>query len=143
MTFTNDGNTVEVSAEDLFSEFDANEARFAKIYGGATIEFTGTVKYIKYETDVYNGDTISTKQNKIVFEEGWSLILGYTNFTYDVAEYYPGQKLKVSTGIISPAFDYQPLQNIAENSRVVWLIGDDNLWGRTYNKQTTEISIVE
>ena len=84
-----------------------------------------------------------THNNKIVFEEGWSLIIGSKNTTYDLADYYPGQKLKVYTGIISPAFDSEFLQSITENNRVVWLIGDDNLWGRTYNKQTTEISIVE
>lgn len=140
---TNEGETVEVSAQDLFNEYDANEARFLKLYGGASIEFVGTVKNIKVETDVYTGESITTKQSKIVFEEGWSLIIGSENTTYDLANYYPGQKLKVSTGIISAAFDSEPLQEITDNNRVVWLVGNDKLWDEVINEQTTTISDVE
>ena len=63
--------------------------------------------------------------------------------TYDLANYYPGQKLKVSTGIISAAFDSEPLQKIADNNRVVWLVGNDKLWDEVINEQTTTISDVE
>ena len=140
---TNEGKTVEVTAQDLFDEFDANEARFLKLYGGANIEFEGTVKNIKVETDVYNGNSISTKQSKIVFEEGWSLIIGGQSTVYDLADFYPGQKLKVSTGIVSAAFDTEFLQLIADNNRTVWLVGNDKLWGTVVNEQTTIISVVE
>ncbi|MBR4289952.1 MAG: hypothetical protein IKT52_04845 [Oscillospiraceae bacterium] len=140
---TNEGETVEVSAQDLFNEYDANEARFAKIYGGATIEFVGTVKYIKIETNVYNGESVSAKQNKIVFEEGWCLILGADSTLYDLADYYPGQKLKVTTGIVSPAFDTEFLQTTADNNRVVWLVGNDKLNGKLINTQATTITIEE
>lgn len=139
---TSENETVEVSAQDLFNEYDANEARFAKIYGGATIEFVGTVKYIKIETPVYIGESVSAEQNKIVFEEGWCLILGKDTL-YDLADYYPGQKLKVSTGIVSPAFDTEFLQTVADNSRVVWLVGNDKLNGRVVNTQDTIITIEE
>ena len=140
---TNEGKTVKLSAEELFNEYDGNEARFNKLYGGASIEFVGTVKNVKVETDVYNGESITTKQNKIVFEEGWSLILGSGNTTYDLANYYPGQKLKVSTGIVSATFDSEYLQKMSDNNRVVWLVGNDRLWGEAINEQTTTISDVE
>ena len=136
---TNDGNTVEMSAEELFNEYDSNEARFNKLYRGATITLTGTVKYIKVDTSVYSGDSIRPDQNKIVFEDGWCLIIGYKNDTYDLADYYPGQKLEVTTGIISPAFDTEALQQIADNSRVVWMVGNDWLYTEQYNTQTTLI----
>ena len=141
---TNENKTIEVTAQDLFDEYDANEARFAKLYTGASIEFEGTVKYIKIDTGAYiGGDSVSAHQNKIVFEEGWCLILGRDSTTYDLADYYPGQKLKVSTGIISPAFDTEFLQTTADNNRVVWLVGDDKLYYEVINTQTTKISIVE
>ena len=144
---TNEGETVELSAQDLFDEFDANEARFAKVYQGAAIEFVGTVDYIKLETNVftgeYTGGGVASKQNKIVFEEGWCLILFAGNTTYDLADYYPGQKLKVSTGILSPVFDTEFLQEVADNNRVVWLVGND-LWpAAPLNSQTTTITIEE
>lgn len=138
---TNEGDTVEVSAQDLFNEFDGNEARFLKLYGGATIDFTGTVAYIKVETDVYNGDSVTTNQSKIVFEEGWSLIIGSENTTYDLADFYPGQKLTVTTGIASPAFDTEFLQTVADNNRVVWLVGNDKLNGKIINTQDTKIFV--
>ena len=140
---TNEGNSVSLSAEDLFKEYDGNEARFLKLYGGATIEFTGTVKYIKADTSVYSGsNSVRPGQNKIVFEEGWCLIIGYKNNTYDLADYYPGQKLKVTSGIISPAYDTEFLQEVADHNRVVWLVGDDLLYTERYNTQTTTITVV-
>lgn len=140
---TNEGKSVEVCAQDLFDEYDANEARFAKIYGGAPIEFVGTVKNIKTNTYVYTGESVSSEQNKIVFEEGWCLIIGRENTTYDLADYYPGQKLKVSTGIASAAFDTEFLQSVADNNRVVWLVGNDKVLHDVINGQTTTITIEE
>lgn len=140
---TNEGDTVEVSAQDLFNEYDGNEARFLKLYGGATIEFTGTVSYIKVGTDVYSGENVITNQHKTVFEEGWCLIIGSENATYDLVDYYPGQKLTVTTGIVSAAFDTEFLQTVADNNRVVWLVGNDNLLYDSFNTQTTKITVAE
>ena len=142
---TNEGETVELSAQDLFDEYDANEARFAKVYQGASIEFVGTVDYIKVKTYVCDGDGATTDQNKIVFKEGWCLVLGCENTTYDLADYYPGQKLKISTGILSAAFDTEFLQSVADNNRVVWLIGNDKFfwYSNPINSQTTTITVEE
>lgn len=130
---TNEGEIVSVSAQDLIDEYKANEARFKKIYGGADISFTGTVKSVKIETDVYGGvDRWITKQNVIIFEEGWKLIIGQNNTTYDLAEFYPGQKLNVSTGIFAPY-----------GKNTVWLVGNDQLHGHIFNNQITSINIYE
>lgn len=135
---TNEGETVELSAQDLFDEYDANEARFTKLYTGATIEFIGTVKSIKIATYVpYGNGKGSTNGQKIVFEEGWCLILSDENTTYDLADYSPGEKLRVSTGIINPAFDTESAREAADNNRVVWLIGNDY----NINSQLTTIVV--
>lgn len=140
---TNEGKTVEVSVQDLFNEYDANEARFNKLYKDAVIEFIGTVKYIKVDTGVYDGKNVISGQSKIVFEEGWCLIIGNGNTTYDLADYYPGQKLEVSTGIVSAAFDTEFLQAVADNNRVVWLVGNEKVMYDIINSHTTTIAEVE
>ena len=141
---TNEGNTVEMSAEDLFKEFDGNEARFNKLYRDAKITFTGTVKSIRVDTLVLNGKGGATgHENKIVFEEGWCLIICSKNTAFDLADYYPGQKLKVTTGILTAAFDTDFLREVSENNRAVWLVGDDKLGlGDVYNSQKTIIEPV-
>ncbi len=142
---TNEAKTVEVNAQDLFDEYDSNEARFEKIYGGATINFVGTIKNIKTDTKVVTDNAkVSSGQNKIVFEEGWSLIISSKNTTYDLADFYPGQKLKVSTGIINPAFDTEFLQKTADGTRTVWLVGNDLFYSAydMVNNQTTTIEVI-
>lgn len=138
---TNDGKKLEASADDLFEEYDFDHEKFEKNYKGASIEFIGTVKDIKKDTSVYIGNCIAGEQNKIVFEEGWCLIIGNENKTYNLEDYDVGQTLKVSTGIINPAFDNQFLQGVSENERVVWLIGNDEIWKDVINEQITEIMI--
>ena len=139
----NTGDTVFMKPQELIDEFDANGARFAKLYRGATIEFVGTVKSIKTETDVYNGEGWTTKQNMIIFEEGWILIIGAKNTNVDLAEYYPGQKLQVTTGILGPTPSEASFITAAMGlGRTVWLVGNDALYGRKLNTQITNIRIV-
>lgn len=142
---TNEGKSIAMSAEELFKEFDGNEARFKKLYGGASITFTGTVKSIRTGTSVLNGEGgVTANENKIVFEEGWCVIIGKSNTSCDLADFYPGQKLEVTTGILTAAYDTEFLQEVAEHNRVVWLLGNDKLgWGDVYNSQTTTIKPVE
>lgn len=141
---TNEGETVELSAEELFSEFDGNEARFFKLYGGARIQFVGTVKSIDVNTYVYAGsNTVQTEQNKIVFEEGWCLIIGKENISIDLADYYPGQKVEVTTGIVGAPFDTDFIKSICDNNRVVWLVGNDEMNHEVMNEITTIIKPVE
>ena len=137
---TNEGKTVVMSADDLLREFDGNEARFNKIYRGATIKFTGTVKNIKTHTDASTGTSLIADQNIIIFEEGWCVIIGHKNTSYDLADYYPGQQLEVSTGIIDIDPRFSPFYTAG--NRVVWLVGNDKLWGREYNTQATKITPV-
>ena len=138
---TNDGKTVELTAEQMFDQYDDDVNKFNKLYKGATIKFLGTIKYIKENTSVYTGSCIAGEQNKIVFEEGWCLIIGSENTSYDLSDYIPGQKLEVFTGIVSPAFDNQFLQGAADDNRVVWLMGNDEIWKDIINKQKTNILI--
>lgn len=135
--FTNEGNKVEMSVKDLVTEFAGNEARFNKIYKGATIEFAGTVKSISVDAAVYNGSSYPTEQNLIKFEEGWYLIIGTgtegeSELPYDLADYAPGQKLKVRTGILA-----------GTSGKVVWLVGNERVLYDRYNTQTTTITVVE
>ena len=136
----NDGETVEMSAKELIMENDANEAKFLKLYSGASVEFVGTVETVKVGDMVYTRDGIISKQNKIVFTEGWCLTLGSNNDKYDLSDYYVGQKLKVSTGVVG-AFYENAFDETGD--KVIWLVGNDNLWGYVINKQTTTISVVE
>ena len=73
------------------------------------------------------------------------MVLGCENTTYDLADYYPGQKLKISTGILSAAFDTEFLQSVADNNRVVWLLGNDKFfwYSNPINSQTTTITVEE
>ena len=140
---TNEGTTVEKTAEELFAEYDGNEARFNKLFGGAKIEFVGTVKNIKVDTNVYAGsNSIQSGQNKIVFEEDFTLIIGEENADFDLADYYIGQKLKVVSCIVGAPFDTEFLKTICDNSRTVWLVGNDSLNNETYNQLKTLITPV-
>ena len=51
------------------------------------------------------------------------------NTMYDLAEYYPGQKLNVSTGILAPT------------GKKIWVVGNDSLHGHILNSQHTSITI--
>lgn len=140
---TNEGITVEKTVEELFNEFDENEARFSKLYSGAMINFVGTVKNIKTNTDVYAGpNSVAPEQNKIVFEEGITLIIGRENTDFDLANYYTGQKLKVVSYIVGAPFDTEFLKTISDNNRTLWLVGNDTLNYKTYNQFKTQITPV-
>lgn len=138
---TNEGKTVHVTAEDMFAQYDYDKNEFQKMYKGASIRFKGTVKNIKVNTSVYTGDYIAGGQNKIIFEEGWCLIIGSENTSCDLTTYTPGQKLEVSTGIVTAEFDSQFLQGAADNNRVVWLVGNDEIFKDVINKQNTTITL--
>ena len=141
---TNEGETVTMTAQELMDEYDTNEARYKKLYKGAKIDFTGTVATIKTNTSVIVEDnSVKATQNKIVFEEGWCLVIGAENTSFDLAEYSKGQKLKVSTGIGIAPFDTDFIKQVCDNNRVVWLVGDDELHSESYGTITTKIEVVD
>ena len=107
------------------------------------INFVGTVKNIKTNTDVYAGpNSVAPEQNKIVFEEGITLIIGRENTDFDLANYYTGQKLKVVSYIVGAPFDTEFLKTISDNNRTLWLVGNDTLNYKTYNQFKTQITPV-
>lgn len=137
---TNEGDTVTMTAEELIEAYDSNEARFNKLYQHAKIEFTGTVDYIKVDTSVLiDGNKVTSGQQKIVFQEGWCLVLGEYNEEYDLADYSSGDKLKVTTGIFGSPYDTEFLQEVHGDNRVVWLLGDD-VYNGLYSDIHTVIS---
>lgn len=133
-----------MTAKDLMNLFDENEARFYKLYGGALIEFEGTVKSVSVDTQVIISDNkISSNQNKIVFEEGWCLIIGENNEQYDLSTFNKGDKLKVVTGIATTPYSTDFVKQVCDNQRVVWLVGNDIIHDEQYNDIQTMIQKIK
>lgn len=139
----NEGNEIEMSAEDLMNIFDTNEARFFKLYGGAKITFYGTVEQIGVNTDVMaQSGKITTGQQKIIFKEGWGLTIGTENRKFDLSSYNVGDILKVTTSIVT-AKNTEPIRKLTNNKRVVWLVGNDEMYfGETFSNIETTIERV-
>lgn len=142
---TNEGETVELSCEELMEVYDANEAKFDKLYQYAKIEFTGTIKSIKTETSVIvEKGQITARQHKVIFEEGWCLVVGTNNTKIDLADLDPGMKVEVVSSIVGAPFDTDFIKEVCENERVVWLVGNDEMhYGETTESDVeTTIAIV-
>ena len=123
---TNEGDTVTMAAQDLIDAYDSNEASFNKLYQYAEIQFTGTISNIKVNTSVIvEPGSVMAGQQKIVFEEGWCLVLSKNNSTYDLADFNAGDVVKVTSSIVGAPFDTDFLQTVSDGNRVVWLVGDD------------------
>ena len=137
---TNENETVELTIDDLISSYDENEAKFNKLYLGAKINFEGTIKSIKTETGVIveEGGVVSG-QNKIVFEEGWCLVVGANNTEIDLANLDIGEVVNVTTSIVGAPYDTDFLKTVSGDNRVLWLVGDDKIYGRQYSEIKTII----
>jgi hypothetical protein len=121
---TNEGDEVEMTAQELMDAYDGNEASFAKIYEGAKITFTGTISTVKLDTDgCIESGSICAHLNKIVFEEGWCVVI-QNDSPYDLANYNPGDKYIVTTAIFGSPYDTEALKDAHGDSRVVFLVGD-------------------
>lgn len=137
---TNQGNTVKTTFDELVAAYDANEASFLKTYGYAKIEFTGTIKNIKVDTSVIvEPSSIKASQNKIVFEEGWCLVLSTNNTNFDLANFNAGDVVEVETSIVGAPYDTDSLQSTSDNERVLWLVGNDDFWFAFRNCQYSDI----
>ena len=137
---TNEGNTVSMTAEELIDAYDSNEASFNKLYQYAQIQFTGTISNIKVDTSVIvDGSGVKGGQQKIVFEEGWCLVLGKDNENYDLADFNSGDVVTVTSSIVGAPFDTDFLQTVSDGSRVLWLVGDDTVLGQQFSSIPTVI----
>ena len=86
----NEGNTVQMTAEDLEKISDENEAKFEDLYKGAEIELTDTVESV-------SSDTVSLKG-------GWKVQLSKSKHADILAELSKGDSVYVKSNI-SIVFD--------------------------------------
>lgn len=95
----NEGNTVQKTATELIA-IAGNQAKFEKLYRGASIKFTGKVK--KVETSLsYNGGGF---YDMIFFEEGWIVrlpedVYGNGKYADVLAEIDVGDSVTVESDI--------------------------------------------
>ena len=141
----NEGNEVQLSSEELMNIYDSNQAKFYKLYGGAMITFESVVESIAINTEVIvDSNHITTGQNKIVFKDGWCLIIGSENENFDLADYNAGDVLQVTTSIATTPWDTEFIKEVSGNKRVVWLIGNDKInYDEPYSNIKTTITKVE
>lgn len=153
---TNQGDTENITAEELMAICDGNEASFEKKYMGAEISFIGTVSKIKTDTDFYTGDGIGANQNAsvIYFEEGWAVAVCTQNNqnVVDLADVNVGDKLEVKSAICG-ARDYTEfMTSVFGENRCVWTIGDEYFgyeghtagpdW-KPYNSKPTSVTLAK
>lgn len=124
----NEGNTVEMTAEDIMKA-DDNEAYFDKVLAGAEIVVEGIVE--KVETNLsLNGST--TIFDTVELEEGWEIHLLHDS--YDLAELAIGSKVRVSSNI------YDTHENV--NLRGCFYFQNQLVYSDS-SLQTTEITVIE
>lgn len=124
----NDGNVVQMTSKELCKVESENAARFEKVYYGADVVFTGTVKAVISNTSFNGGLTV----DGIEFEDGWEVHL--RNGWYDdiLLQLNSGDKVKVKSQIFSAS------------ANKVTVLGMGSSSG--YNKDTlklTELEIVK
>lgn len=141
---TNEGETVTMTAEELIDAYDSNEVSFNKLYQYAEIQFTGTISNIKVDTSVIvDGSGVKGGQQKIVFEEGWCLVLGKDNQNYDLADFNSGDLVTVTSSIVGAPFDTDFLKTVSDGNRVAWLVGDDEILGQQFSSIPTVIEVAQ
>lgn len=133
-----------LSAQDLINIYDENSANFLKNYTGAKIEFEGTIEKIQVKSNVIvKENSITAQQNKIFFKEGWCLVIGNGNTNIDLTKYKKGDKVQVTTGIVTATWTSDFVKDVSENKRVVWLVGNDRInYDSDINNITTVIKMV-
>ncbi len=135
---TNDGETVYLTADELIRQYESNEAKFEKLYSGAAITFTGTVKSVQTDKYVFTGTGYHNHQNFILFEEGWCLIIGQYNNRFDLASFDAGDILEVTTGIVAA---YRLSSPVGQDSdTVLWLVGNDTIEYTPVNKNPVRVN---
>lgn len=86
----NEGNTIEMTAEELIEIAEGNNAQYEKYYLGAAIEVTGEVSQIETGVGPYDNDCVYLEEGWVIrTEDGW----------YDWADVAIGTKLKVKSNI--------------------------------------------
>ena len=101
----NNGNTIELTAEELQDICNENEAQFKDLYSSASITLVGTVE--KIEVDVterlfgggaFNDDIITLK-------EGWIVRLVHDSYKDLLLKLNKGDKIEVKSEIVNAEFN--------------------------------------
>ena len=95
----NEGNTVQMSHDELQAIHDENQIKFEKYYVGADITFVGTVQSIKTGIHAGTGVLYDICWDTIEFEEGWRADVHHGSYDDILAELSAGDKLKVESQI--------------------------------------------
>ena len=126
---TNEGETVEMTAQELMDVYDGNEAAFEKKYNGAKITFTGTVKKIETNTSYSTSESAvhaNSGGDTIAFEEGWTLIISErSTYPIELADLNVGDKLVITTGIETARSYTDFMKQALGEDRAVWCVGND------------------
>lgn len=93
----NQGNSVQMTHDELLQVYKDNQLKFEKLYGAADITFVGTVKNIKSE--IYSSAVHSICWDEIYFEEGWKVLVHHGSYDDILMEVSPGDKLQVESQI--------------------------------------------
>lgn len=145
VTFYN-GETVEMSAQDIINIYNENQAIFEKKYLYAKIQFEGTVEQIKTKTDAMTYDherwlhgepqVYKSNTSYMTFKEGWALSFDYPQVEFDLTNFKKGDKVKVTTHIIGVG-----KKNILKGNVVVWSVGYNKYY--FYTEDTIDKAIIE
>lgn len=92
----NEGNTIEITSDELIKINKENEAKFEKYYDGAKITFVGTVKSVEYGLLLHTSHIIC---DTIEFEEGWKVYLSHEQYYDLLVELSAGDKVEVQSNI--------------------------------------------
>lgn len=96
----NQGNTVEMTHDELFQVYKENELKFEKLYGAAKITFVGTVESINTEIRAAaTGPLRNICWDEIEFEEGWTVLVHHGSYDDILMELGAGSKLQVESQI--------------------------------------------
>lgn len=100
----NNGNTVELTAEELQDIYNENEAQFEKLYSSASITLVGTVEKIEVNVTetlfgggMFNDDIITLK-------EGWIVKLVHDSHKDLLLKLNKGDKIEVKSEISDVEF---------------------------------------
>ena len=90
----NDGNTVQMTAEDLVSIYEENEANYTKNYQGAEATVQGTVE--KVDATMVTFGTYNKQVYEVYLQEGWEITV-LQEFHDEVADLSKGDKVKITS----------------------------------------------
>ena len=91
----NEGNTAEMTCDELIDIAEGNSAKFEKYYEGASIDVTGKIEKIEAEVPMLFSEEY--KDDFIYFEDGWALRID--SGLYDWADVDVGTTIRVKTNI--------------------------------------------